>query len=87
MKKKLIILGGGLSGLAAAEKLSLKYDITIIEAAPFLGGLASNFEKDGKFIPRYYHHIIKSNKTTQEYVKNFGEVDSKKLKWQKNAKK
>ncbi|MBT3297513.1 NAD(P)-binding protein [archaeon] len=83
MKKKLIILGGGLSGLAAAEKLSLKYDITIIEAAPFLGGLASNFEKDGKFIPRYYHHIIKSNKTTQEYVKNFGEVDSKKLKWQK----
>ena len=72
--KKLIILGGGLSGLAAAEILSKKFDIEVFEAAPFIGGLASTFEHNGKNIPRFYHHIIKSNTTTLKYLKKFGDT-------------
>ncbi|MBI4980538.1 FAD-dependent oxidoreductase [Candidatus Woesearchaeota archaeon] len=80
-KKKLIILGGGLSGLAAGEILSKHFEVEIFESAPFLGGLASNFEKEGKFIPRYYHHIIQSNTITQEYLKRFGDIEN--LNWKK----
>ena len=79
--KKLIILGGGLSGLAAAEILSKKFDIEVFEAAPFIGGLASTFEHNGKNIPRFYHHIIKSNTTTLKYLKKFG--DTQNLDWKR----
>ncbi len=79
--KTLIILGGGLSGLAAGEILSSKFKTMIFEGAPFLGGLAANFEVKGKMIPRYYHHIIKSNKTTQRYLWKFGKVRS--LRWKR----
>ncbi len=80
-KKRLVILGGGLSGLAAGEILSKHFEVTLLEDAPFLGGLAANFEHNGKSIPRYYHHIIKSNKTTQKYLWEFGKVPQ--LKWKK----
>jgi protoporphyrinogen oxidase len=79
--KKLIILGGGLSGLAAAEILSKKFDIKVFEAAPFIGGLASTFEHNGKNIPRFYHHIIKSNTTTLKYLKKFGNAEN--LDWKR----
>lgn len=81
MNPKLIILGGGLSGLAAGEILSEHFQVTVLESAPFLGGLAATFEQDGKKIPMYYHHIIKSNLTTQEYLRKFGNISS--LRWKK----
>ncbi len=79
--KNIVIVGGGLSGLAAGEILSKHFKTTILESAPYLGGLASTFEHEGKNIPFYYHHIIKSNKTTQKYLFDFGNV--KKLSWKK----
>lgn len=70
--KKIIILGGGLSGLAAADKLLNKnFDVLILEKAPFLGGLASSFIEEGEQIPRFNHHIVKSNKITLEYLKRY----------------
>ena len=43
-KKKVIILGGGLAGLAAAIILvEREFHVTIIERKPFLGGRASSF--------------------------------------------
>jgi protoporphyrinogen oxidase len=79
--KKVIILGGGLSGLAAAEILSKNFSVNLYESAPFVGGLASTFKINGKSIPMFYHHIIKSNKTTQKYLKEFGNIT--KLNWKK----
>lgn len=72
-KKKVIILGGGLSGLAAADKLlkNKNYEVLILEKAPFLGGLASSFQEEGEEIPRFNHHIVKSNKITLEYLKRY----------------
>ncbi len=78
--KKIIVLGGGLSGLAAADILSKKFKVEVYEAAPFLGGLASTFEHNGKRIPMFYHHIIRSNTNTLAYLNRF---TNNNLKWKK----
>src|SRR3989344_196959 len=70
--KKIIILGGGLSGLAAADLLLEKgYEVKILEAANFLGGLASSVLVDNDLIPRFNHHIVRTNTTTLFYLKKY----------------
>jgi protoporphyrinogen oxidase len=81
MKKKIIILGAGLSGLAAGEKLSAHFDVKIFEVSDFLGGLAATFEQDGRKIPRFYHHIIKSNSFTLDYLRRF--YTNERLDWKR----
>lgn len=79
---KVIILGGGLSGLAAADKLLDKgFQVEILEGAPFLGGLASSFPMEGEEIPRFNHHIVESNKKTLEYLNRYKLMG--KNKWQR----
>ena len=82
-RKKVLILGGGLSGLAAGELLSKDFNVNVFETNPFLGGLAATFEHGGKRIPLFYHHIIKSNNYTKNYLKKFGHINLKNLKWKK----
>lgn len=55
-----VVLGGGLSGAAAALTLARGgvRDVTVIESAGSLGGLAGSFERDGHFYPLGYHHIL-----------------------------
>lgn len=77
MKKKVLILGGGIAGLSAADKLlDNNFEVIILEKATFLGGLASSFEMEGEFIPRFNHHIIKSNKTTLRYLERFNLMEN-----------
>jgi len=74
MPKKTIILGGGLAGLSAADKLlnNKNFKVTILEKAPFWGGLASSFKvPTGDLIPRFNHHIVRTNKTTLAYLKHY----------------
>lgn len=72
MKKKVIILGGGLSGLAAADRLlENNFNVVILEKANFLGGLASSFKEEGEEIPKFNHHIVKNNTITLEYLKKY----------------
>lgn len=74
VEKKIIILGGGLAGLAAADKLldNKNFKVTILEKAPFWGGLASSFKvPDGDLIPRFNHHIVRTNTTTLGYLKRY----------------
>ncbi len=50
MAKKVIVIGSGFGGIAAALRLrAKKYDVTLLEKHPDLGGRARVFEKD-KFI-------------------------------------
>lgn len=72
-KKNVVVLGGGLAGLAAADKLldSGKFNVAVLEGAPFLGGLASSFRMEGEEIPRFNHHIVKSNAKTLEYLNRY----------------
>ena len=55
-----VVLGGGLSGMAAAHALvrSGCSNVTIVERGPKLGGLAGSFEHEGHFYPLGYHHIL-----------------------------
>src|SRR4030095_14900146 len=60
-----VMLGGGLSGVAAAFALARAgwHDVAIIERGPRLGGLAGSFERDGRFYPLGYHHILHRDRT------------------------
>jgi len=84
---EIVILGGGLSGLAAANYLlnktpeNIKLKITILEKLPYLGGLASSFKHDGYSIPKYYHHIVSHNNYTQKYFNKYDLLDS--CEWQR----
>lgn len=57
---RVVVLGGGLSGAAAAYALACGglSDITVIERGDTLGGLAGSFEREGHFYPLGYHHIL-----------------------------
>ena len=60
-----VILGGGLSGVAAAYTLARAglSDVTVLESGASLGGLAGSFERDGHFYPLGYHHILHRDRT------------------------
>lgn len=69
---KVVILGGGLAGLAAAYNLGSEFDVVILEKNDHLGGLASSFEINGKLVPKHYHHVFSHDHTTKKYLKRFG---------------
>jgi len=63
---KIVILGGGLTGLTAAYYLSqveAENEIVVIEKGERLGGLAGGFKKEGWAweLERTYHHIFKND--------------------------
>ncbi len=60
-----VVLGGGLSGVSVAFALARTqaFDVTVIERGATLGGLASSFERDGRFYPLGYHHILHRDRT------------------------
>ena len=58
MKKKLAVIGGGISGLTASYfALRKGYAVELYEASDRLGGLASSFDFDGLRIERFYHFL------------------------------
>jgi protoporphyrinogen oxidase len=61
----ILVLGGGLSGAAAAYTLARAgiREVTIIESGASLGGLAGSFEREGHFYPLGYHHILHRDRT------------------------
>jgi protoporphyrinogen oxidase len=61
---KIVILGGGLTGLTAAYYLSkTNNEITVLEKGERFGGLASGFKKPGWNwdLERTYHHIFNND--------------------------
>ena len=71
---KVIILGGGLSGLAAGYRLSKAgNEVTILEKEDYLGGLASSYAISwgGKnyWLTKTYHHILHGDETTINTIK------------------
>ena len=72
MKKTVVIVGGGLTGLSSADILSDRFNTILLEKEDFLGGLASSFEINGNLIPKHYHHVLRNNIITRKYLKRFG---------------
>ena len=58
--KKILIVGGGFTGLTAAYKLSQEPDfsVTLVEGSDHLGGLAAGFPLLGTTLEKAYHHIF-----------------------------
>ncbi|MBS4028157.1 MAG: hydroxysqualene dehydroxylase HpnE [Ignavibacteriales bacterium] len=76
MKTDVLIIGGGLSGLAAAVKLSQKgvKKITLVEASGKLGGRAYSFvhKETGDVIDNGQHVLVGAYKNTLEYLDIIG---------------
>ncbi|MGD6817750.1 protoporphyrinogen oxidase [Metabacillus sp. 113a] len=77
--KKIVILGGGLTGLSAAYYLqkelaarSEKAEITLIEASPRLGGKIKTVRKDGYVIERGPDSFLERKSSAPELVKDLG---------------
>ena len=79
-----VIIGGGITGLVAAYKLSKKgFKVTVFESSYFLGGQASVINIGGNKIERGYHHLFKNDKEIIELIEELHLSDS--LKWFKSS--
>ncbi len=69
------IVGAGLTGLTAAYDLARAgNEVTVWEAAPQAGGLASGFADEGWEWPldRFYHHIFRSDRSVLQLCREIG---------------
>lgn len=72
-RKHIVILGGGLSGLAAAFDLSQAGQrITLVERALDPGGLASSLQIQGASVERFYHFICRADRGLIDFVDQLG---------------
>jgi protoporphyrinogen oxidase len=54
-----IVLGGGISGLAAAHRLGRAgVAVTLVEGSDQLGGLGTFFAREGRSVERFYHCVM-----------------------------
>lgn len=81
--RSVVVLGGGLAGMAAAYSLAREgaRRITIVEAGRELGGLAGTIERDGYLYPLTYHHILDQDETLLYFLDRVGALPS--VEWRK----
>ncbi|MER5429683.1 NAD(P)/FAD-dependent oxidoreductase [Streptomyces sp. NPDC002588] len=71
------IIGAGATGLTAAwDAVRAGHQVTILEAAAELGGLAASLEVGGVPLERYYHHIFRSDKAMISLIEELGLGDA-----------
>src|SRR5262249_31898975 len=71
--QRTVIIGGGLSGLAAARDLALAgQQVTLLESAPVAGGLASSLPLKGETVEHFYHFICPGGDAPGGLVKGLG---------------
>jgi len=78
-----VVLGGGLAGMGAALALARAgaRDVTILERGTELGGLAGTFEREGRFYPLAYHHILDRDRTLLATLDELGALPS--VRWRR----
>lgn len=71
--KRIVIVGGGISGLAAAHRLiELGSDVTLIEAGPRLGGTIQTHHRDGFLLERGPDSFISEKPEAVALAKRLG---------------
>src|SRR5215467_4001199 len=66
--RRTVIIGGGLSGLAAARDLALAgQHVTVLESAPVAGGLASSLRLKGESVEHFYHFICRGDHASSRW--------------------
>ncbi len=74
--KRIIIIGGGISGLTAAWELTRRgREVVLLERRDVLGGLARSAPLNGKPLEVYYHFICGGDRHLVELVNELGLAD------------
>lgn len=74
--QRIVIIGGGFTGLAAAYYLSKKgHHVIILEKDQDIGGLAGSFNLNGVKLEKFYHHWFTSDTYILDIVKELGKED------------
>ncbi|MEU6347391.1 NAD(P)/FAD-dependent oxidoreductase [Streptomyces sp. NPDC046977] len=67
------IIGAGATGLTAAyDAVKAGHQVTVLEAADELGGLAASIAVGGTPLERYYHHIFRSDREMIALIEELG---------------
>lgn len=69
---KVVVIGGGLAGLAAARRLSDTMDVVLVDDASELGGVLSSYDINGYHIEKYYHHLFQSDTALIDLIHELG---------------
>jgi protoporphyrinogen oxidase len=78
--KKVLIIGGGATGLASAYELQKRgHEVTIVEKSNNLGGLAGGFQVQGTSLELFYHHLFTTDKAAIELIREIGLGDKLKF--------
>lgn len=78
--RRVAIVGGGVTGMAAADFLSQHdVDCTLYEQDDTLGGLAGSFDVDGARLEKFYHHLFTSDTNMAALIEELGLGDD--LEW------
>ena len=79
--KKILIIGGGFTGLTAALRLAAdkNFSVTLMEGSDQLGGLAAGFPLGGTSLEKTYHHLFLTDTSILQLVEELGLKD--KLIW------
>jgi len=71
--KNIAIVGGGITGMAAADALSRAgHSVTIFERDATMGGLAGSFEVNGVYLEKFYHHLFTSDTAMEGLIHELG---------------
>lgn len=72
-----VVVGGGISGLAAAHRLTRAgVGVTLLEASDQLGGLGTFFEREGRTVERFYHCVMPSDEHLLPLLDELGLADT-----------
>jgi len=73
MARTAAVIGGGISGLASACRLSARgYRVTLFESEDFLGGLGTTFPYQGGHLERFYHCILPDDEALIGWIRELG---------------
>ncbi len=72
--KRVLIVGGGFTGLTAALRLSAdkNFSVALVESSNQLGGLASGFALCGTSLEKAYHHLFLTDTAILDLVRELG---------------
>src|SRR5262249_23937852 len=81
--KGVVVLGGGVSGLAAAAALAEAgvRPVTVLEGGRGVGGLAGSFANDHGVFPLWYHHILERDRTLLFVLRALGLME--RVRWRR----
>jgi protoporphyrinogen oxidase len=74
MTKKILVVGGGFTGLTAAYRLAgdKNFSVTLVEGSDQLGGLAGGFSLLGTSLEKTYHHLFLTDNSIRGLVEELG---------------